>query len=140
MQTWILFAMFTGALIVVGLGAVVVVLVRNARTAQNPAMKGKYPQGHWMSIGMCIGLAIGCVPSLAGILFEQMSSFVAIGPAIGCGLGIAIGAALEQKHKDEIRPLTDGEQKVRKWATGVGLLLAFLGLLALGGIVLLLTH
>ena len=115
------------------------VLLRNVRTAQGPALQGKYPQGHWMSIGMCIGIAIGCVPSLAGILFDEMSSFVAIGPAIGCGLGVAIGSALERKHKDELRPLTEEEQRVRFRMTLVALgaiALLVLSLVVLGGIVL----
>lgn len=139
MQTWIQFAILIGALVVVGIGIVMFVLLRNVRTAQGPTMQGKYPQGHWMSIGMCIGIAIGCVPSLAGILFDEMSSFVAIGPAIGCGVGIAIGSALESKHKNEVRPLTEDEQRVRFRLTLVGLAalaLLVLSVFVLGGIVL----
>ena len=140
MQTWILFAITIGALVVVGVGVILFVLVRNVRAAQDPATQGKYPQGHWMGIGMLIGLAIGSIPSLAGILFDEMSSFVAIGPAVGCTLGVAIGSALEQKHKKEIRPLTEAEQKMRNWAIGAGMLLVFLGVLVLGGIVLLVSR
>ena len=140
MQTWILFAITIGALVVVGVGVILFVLVRNVRAAQDPKTQGKYPQGHWMGIGMLIGLAIGSIPSLAGILFDEMSSFVAIGPAVGCGLGVAIGSALEQKHKNEIRPLTEAEQKMRSWAIGTGMLLVFLGVLVLGGIVLLVSR
>ncbi len=85
MQTWILFAIIIGALVVVGVGMIVVVLLRNVRTAQGPTMQGKYPQGHWMSVGMCIGIAMGSIPALVGLLFDEMSSCVAIGPAIGSG-------------------------------------------------------
>ena len=106
MQTWIQFATISGALVVVGVGVVLVVLVRNVRTAQGPAMAGKYPQGHWMSVGMCIGIALGCIPSLVELIFDPVAPFVGIGPAMGLGFGVAIGAALEQKHKNEIRPLT----------------------------------
>ena len=139
MQTWVLFAIGIAVIVVVGIGMVMFVLLRNVRTAQGPALQGKYPQGHWMSIGMCIGIAIGCVPSLAGILFDEMSSFVAIGPAIGCGLGVAIGSALERKHKDELRPLTEEEQRVRSRMTLVALgaiALLVLSLVVLSGIVL----
>jgi hypothetical protein len=139
MQTWVLFAIGIAVIVVVGIGMVMFVLLRNVRTAQGPALQGKYPQGHWMSIGMCIGIAIGCVPSLAGILFDEMSSFVAIGPAIGCGLGVAIGSALERKHKDELRPLTEEEQRVRFRMTLVALgaiALLVLSLVVLSGIVL----
>jgi hypothetical protein len=86
-----LFAIGIGALVVVAVGMIVLALLRNFRTAEGPTRHGKYPQGHWMNIGMCIGIAIGCVPSLAGILFDEMPSFVAIGPAIGCGIGVALG-------------------------------------------------
>lgn len=136
MQTWILFAIIIGAVVVVGIGVVFVGLVRNARTAEGPSMAGKYPKGHWMSIGMCIGIALGCIPSLAGILFDEMSSFVAFGPAIGCALGVAIGSALEQKHKAELRPLTEEEQRRRFRLTLVALVvlaLLVLSLFVLGG-------
>jgi heme/copper-type cytochrome/quinol oxidase subunit 2 len=66
MQPWILFAIIIGALVVVGVGVVLFVLVRNVRAAQDPATQGKYPQGQWMGIGMLIGLALGFIPSLAG--------------------------------------------------------------------------
>lgn len=139
MQTWILFATIIGALVVVGVGVVVVVLTRNARTAQGPTMQGKYPQGHWMSVGMCIGIALGCIPSFVGLLFDQMAPFVGIGPAIGCGLGVAIGSALECKHKDELRLLTKEEQRVRFRLTLIGLgalALLVLSLFVLGGMAL----
>lgn len=113
MQMWILFAVISGGLVVAGIGMVMFVLLRNVRTAQGPTMPGKYPQGHWMSIGMCIGIAMGSIPALFGILYDTMASFVGIGPAIGCGLGVAIGSALERKHKNELRPLTEREQQVR---------------------------
>ena len=88
MQTWVQFAIIIGILVVVGVGMLMLVLLRNARTAQGPTMAGKYPQGHWMSVGMCIGIALGCIPSFAGILFEEMASFAGIGPALGLALGL----------------------------------------------------
>ena len=139
MQTWILFVIIIGAIVVVGVGMMMFVLLRNVRTAQGPTMQGKYPQGHWMSVGMCIGIAMGSIPSLVGLVFDDMSSFVAIGPAIGCGIGVAIGSALEQKHKDELRPLTEEEQRVRFRVTVVALgalALLVLSLFVLGGMVL----
>ncbi len=85
MQPWILFAIIIGALVAVGGGMVMFVLLRNVRTAQGSTMQGKYPQGHWMSIGMCIGIAIGSIPALVGLLFDNMSSWVGIAPAMGLG-------------------------------------------------------
>lgn len=138
MQVWILFAVVSGALVMTGAGMVMFVLLRTVRTAQGPTMPGKYPQGHWMSVGMCIGIALGCIPSLVGIFYDAMASFVGIGPAIGCGLGVAIGAALERKHKNELRPLTEREKEVRFRLRlfGLGALaLLVLSLFALGSIV-----
>ncbi len=139
MQTWILFSIGIVTLVVLGVVIVAFVLLRNMRTAQGPAVQGKYPQGHWMSIGMCIGIALGCIPSFMGLLFDQMAPFVGIGPAIGCGLGVAIGSALEQSHKDELRPLTETERQTRTRLTVIGLgvlALLVLSLFVLGGIVL----
>ncbi len=139
METWILFSIGIVAIVVLGVVMVALVLLRNMRTAQGPAVQGKYPQGHWMSIGMCIGIALGCIPSFMGLLFDQMAPFVGIGPAIGCGLGVAIGSALEQRHKDELRPLTEAERQTRTRLTVIGLgalALLVLSLFVVGGIVL----
>lgn len=139
MQPWILFAIGIVAIVVLGVVMVALVLLRNMRTAQGPAVQGKYPQGHWMSIGMCIGIALGCIPSFVGLFFDQMAPFVGIGPALGCGLGVAIGSALESKHKDELRPLTQDEQRVRFRITAIvlgALAVLVLSLFVLGGIVL----
>jgi hypothetical protein len=110
--TWILFAIGIAAVVVFGIGTVIYGLLRNVRAARGTVQE-KYPQGHWMGLGMCIGIAFGCIPSLAGLFVDDLSSFLAVGPAIGCGLGVAIGAALERKHKDELRPLTLAEQQTR---------------------------
>ena len=52
-------------------------------------------------------------------------------------MGVAIGAALEQKHKNDIRPLTETEQKVRNWTIWGLLILLLLGVFALVGVMLL---
>jgi hypothetical protein len=94
-----------------------------------------------MGIGIATGLPVGYLLAFAiGLLVDETSSFVAIGPALGSGLGIAIGSALEHKHKNEIRPLTEAEQKVRHWALLEGGLLVLLGVLALAGTILLVTR
>lgn len=126
MQTWILLAAVIGSIVVVGIAAVAFVLLRNVRIAQGPAMLGKYPQGNWMSVGLCIGIAIGLIPSFLRIVFDQMASLVPFGPAMGIGLGVALGAALERKYKDELRPLTGEERATRSRLT-----LLALGVLAL---------
>jgi hypothetical protein len=138
MQPFTLLAIFTFGLIVVGLGIVVIATLRKARADQGPAALGKQPQGYWMGIGIAFGLPIGYLLAFVmGVLMDETSSFVAIGPALGGGLGVAIGAALENKHKNEIRPLTEAERKVRTRALLGGGLLVLLGVLALVGTLLL---
>lgn len=66
-----------------------------------------YPKGFLMEYGTGIGVAIG-----AGI--GAAIGNIAIGVAIGVAIGAAIGSQLERKHKDEIRPLTVEEKKIRR--------------------------
>ena len=60
-----------------------------------------------MSQGVGIGIAIG-----AGI--GAAMNDVAVGIAIGVAIGAGIGSQLEKKHADEIRPMTDEEQKLKR--------------------------
>jgi hypothetical protein len=138
MQPFVLLVTFLLGLIVVGLCIVLVVTLRTARANQEPATSGRQPQGYWMSIGIAFGLPIGYLLAFVmGILMDETSSFVAIGPTLGGGLGVAIGSVLEHKHKNEIRPLVEAEPKVRNRAIlGAGLLV-LLGVLALVGTILL---
>ncbi len=84
----------------------------------------KYPKGYWMGVGLSIGVAIGVA---LGPLFENIGIGIAVGIAIGSG----VGASLEQKNKDNIRPLTGQEQKRQKWGIVIGLALVGILILAL---------
>ena len=86
--------------------------------------KKKYPKGYWMSIGISIGVAIGVA---MGPIFDNIGVGIGIGIAIGSG----IGASLEQKNKDNIRPLTEQEQKRQKLGVVIGLALVGILFLAL---------
>ena len=86
----------------------------------------KYSKGYWMAVGISIGVAIGVA---LGPLFDNIGIGIAIGVAIGSG----IGASLEQKNKDNIRPLTEQEQKRQKLGVVIGL--ALVGILLLATIV-----
>jgi preprotein translocase subunit SecY len=83
----------------------------------------KYSRGYWMSVGISIGVAIGVA---MGPIFDNFGVGIGIGIAIGSG----IGASLEQKNKDNIRPLTEQEQKRQKFGVAIGLALAGILLLA----------
>ncbi len=84
----------------------------------------KYPKGYWMSIGIGIGVAIGVA---MGPIFDNFGVGIGIGIAIGSG----IGASLERKNKDNIRPLTEQEQKRQKLGVVIGLASVGVLLLAL---------
>ncbi len=46
METWILFAVLVGTIVVIGAGLLLFLLLRNERTAQGPTLQGRYPRGH----------------------------------------------------------------------------------------------
>jgi preprotein translocase subunit SecY len=84
----------------------------------------KYPKGYWVAVGISIGVAIGVA---MGPIFDNFGVGIGIGIAIGSG----IGASLERKNKDNIRPLTEQEQKRQKLGVVIGLALVGVLLLAL---------
>jgi hypothetical protein len=84
----------------------------------------KYPKGYWTAVGISIGVAIGVA---MGPIFDNIGIGIAIGIAIGSG----IGASLERKNKDNIRPLTEQEQKRQKLGVVIGLALVGILFLAL---------
>ncbi len=86
--------------------------------------RDKHPKGYWIGVGSSTGVAIGAA---LGVALENIGAGIAVGVAIGAG----IGAWLEQRNKDKIRPLTEQEKRLQKWAMTVGLasLLVLAGLL-----------
>ena len=82
-------------------------VIQNKRQTEIRKKYPGYPKGYWMSQGIGIGIAIG-----AGIGIAMGN--IAIGVAIGVAIGTAIGSGLEKQHKDEIRPITDEEEKLKK--------------------------
>ena len=83
----------------------------------------KYPKGYWMAAGISVGIAIGVA---MGPIFDNFGVGIGIGIAIGSG----IGASLERKNKDNIRPLTEQEQKRQKLGTVIALVLVGVLLMA----------
>ena len=80
---------------------------------------GKHPKGYWMGAGLSIGVAIGVA---LGPLFEN----IGIGIAIGIAIGLSIGTAMEERNKNNIRPLTKQEKTRQKLSITVGLALVSL--------------
>jgi hypothetical protein len=79
----------------------------------------KHRQGYWRGIGISIGIAIGAG---LGPIFDNFG----VGIGVRVALGAAIGAALEQRHKDELRPLTEQEKVRQRRGILVGLILTTL--------------
>jgi preprotein translocase subunit SecY len=79
----------------------------------------KYPKGYWMGIGISIGIAIGVA---MGPIFDNFGVGIGIGVAIGSG----IGASLEQRNKDNLRPLTEKEKRTQKRGVIAGMVILFI--------------
>jgi hypothetical protein len=97
--------------------------------------KKTYPKGHWMGLGIGIGIPIGTFMFfLVDIMSGDFGNMFFLGPGVGVAIGVSIGAALEEKYKDRIRPLTPKEEKRKKRMVNIGLLIlvagALLGMLA----------
>lgn len=87
-----------------------------------------HPKGHWMSVGISFGLLFGMIAGIAlGVAFDDVSLGITIGPGMGIALGVAIGAALEEKYKDRVRPLTEEEIRVQRWAVYGGIVVLLIG-------------
>jgi hypothetical protein len=87
-----------------------------------------YPKGYWMNHGIGMGVPIGMAIGVA-------MGNIAVGVAIGVGIGTAIGSGLEKKHKDEIRPLTTEEEKLKRQS-----IMFSAGTLTLGMLVFVITY
>lgn len=119
MGNWI-FIMGIIAVVVLVLG--IFAVIQNKKQTEIRKKYPGYPKGHWMSQGIGIGMAIG-----AGIGVAMGN--IAIGVAIGVAIGAAIGSALEKQHKDEIRPITDEEEKIKKQSLMFAIITLLLGLI-----------
>jgi predicted MFS family arabinose efflux permease len=86
----------------------------------------KHPKGYWVGIGISIGIAIGAG---LGPIFDNFG----VGIGVGVALGAAIGTALEQRHKDELRPLTEQEKVSQRRSILIGV--ALTTLLVIGSII-----
>ena len=72
----------------------------------------KYPKGHWMGIGIAIGLPIAVAMFfIVDLLTGESGSMIALGPAIGVSMGVAIGAGLEKRYEGRIREPTPREER-----------------------------
>jgi len=119
MNNWILIMGLIAVMILV-LG--VFAFIQNKKQIEIRKEYPGYPKGYWMNQGIGMGIAIG-----AGIGVALGN--IAIGVGIGVAIGAAIGSRLEKQHKDEIRPITDEEEKLRKQSILFGIGTLILGII-----------
>jgi len=82
---------------------------------------------------MGIGIAIFSGLGIPIIIATNNFGFIGIGPALGVAFGLSIGQSVENKYKQEgrIRPLTESEQKRKKYAVIAGIVILTLGVFIL---------
>jgi hypothetical protein len=137
MEPFVLLALLVFALLAAGVGVLFAVTARAERTIRAPELAGKRPQGYWMGVGIAGGILLGYVFALlGGVLLNDLKTFVAFGPSTGMLFGLAIGYALEERHKNEVRPPTAAEQQARWWALIAGIVVLVLGVFATVAILL----
>ncbi len=120
---WIGFTVF-----VLAIAGVVIAFSTLKVQRQEFRKTGKHPKGHFVGMGMALGLPLGFAVTLPlGIALGNIAFAVTLGPGFGLAIGIAIGAHLEKKHEKELRPLTEKEKKIHRIS-----MLLLIGLLLLG--------
>lgn len=98
---------------------------------------GQYPKGHYLGMGIAIGIPLGFAIMLpVGIAMDDITFGITLGPAIGTALGVAIGSSWEQKHEGELRPLTERELRTKRKGMLLLVGIVLLGVLAMLAVLL----
>ena len=119
MPPFILISILVFGLIVLVALVVAAIAMRKSQTETSQDDQELHPRGYWVSLGISIGAGFGVA---LGLVFDNL----ALGIAIGAAIGVSIGGALEQKNKDQFRPISEQEQKIQKWGVAIGLLMLLL--------------
>ena len=114
---WLLVLILT-LIIIIALAAIPAFKVRREEYRRT----GKHPKGHYMGWGIAVGFMVGFPLGIA-------TDNIALGPALGLPIGLAIGAALEQKHAQDLRPLTAKEENIQRMGMLAGVGILILGIL-----------
>ncbi len=89
--------------IVFVVGVFVVMVARERGDLVNK--KGKYPEGHFVALGLVFGICVG-------LPFGVLVGNVALGPSVGLAIGLLVGAMVEDKYRSlgRMRILTKRER------------------------------
>ena len=92
--------------------------------------KKEFPEGHFISMWIGIGMAIFGGIGIPLSIVLKMPGLIGVGPAIGVAFGSGIGASIEARKKKEglIRPLTNKERNTRKNLILGGILILVVGI------------
>ena len=113
-----------GGIILLGIVAIAALFLLKRKELEKTPADGKYPKGHFLNQGIAMGIPLGLPIGLA-------MGNISLGLPIGLGNGYAIGASMEEKNKDKIRPLTPEEEERKKSLTKYTLALLLLGIIVL---------
>ena len=116
MPPFILITVLVLVFLVLGLVVFIAIWMRRSNQTPVSSLQDGHPQGYRMGTGISIGVGFGVA---LGLALDNL----ALGIAMGAGIGTAIGAAMEQKNKDQIRPLTEQEKRIQRWGVVTGLLI-----------------
>ena len=95
-----------------------------------------HSRGHYINKGIATFMPLGYAISIPiGIAVRNVIVAVALGPAIGLVIGVIIGTSNEKRHKNDLRPLTDSELKLKKVSQCM-----LTGLIILGAILYIITY
>lgn len=99
----------------------------------------KYPEGHFLGVGMMIGIIIFSGTGVSLSISTDNPALIGIFPGIGVAFGLAIGKSMEEKYRKQglIRPLTEQEKKARKRSQTMGFILLGAGIITIITILLL---
>lgn len=91
----------------------------------------KKPKGHYISVGIIIGIGIFGMLGTVIYLITNNFAFIGVGPAVGIPIGLILGQSIESKKEREgkIRELSTQEKQRQHLLIFLGLGVAFLSII-----------
>ena len=91
----------------------------------------KNPKGHYISVGIIIGIGIFGILGTVIYLITNNFAFIGVGPAVGLPIGLILGQSMESKKEREgkIRELSTQEKQRQHLLIFLGLGVAFLSII-----------
>jgi hypothetical protein len=89
----------------------------------------RYPEGHFVGMWIGLGIATFCGVGVPLAIVTKSFGLIGLGPAVGVAFGVAVGGAIEDKHRRQgrIRPLSAAERMGRRRLTTWALVSVLIG-------------